>query len=109
MNPSIVSEADGATTVTVTASSGAQSVHRRVKVAVGSTGSTAVKGTDYQLVQNFADIHFPANATSATRTFTLTPIQDTAEEGDETIAITGQIDDHDEGLIGTTLTADRRR
>ena len=104
VNPSSVNEADGSTTVTVTASSGAQSVHRRVKVAVGSTGSTAVKGTDYRLVQNFADIHFPANATSATRTFTLTPIQDTAEEGDETIAITGQIDDHDGGLIGTTLT-----
>ena len=102
VNPSKVSEADGATTVTVTAAADPWSASRRVMVALGLSGS-AVMGTDYQKVNNF-DITLPANARSATGTFTLTPIQDTLAEGDETIGITGQVNGYDYGITGTTLT-----
>ena len=101
-NPSTVSEADGATTVTVTAASAAHSTSRKVTVTVGA-GGTATSGTDYAAVSNF-DITLAANATSATGTFTLTPTQDTAAEGDETIALAGQVEGVAAKLTGTTLT-----
>ena len=103
VNPSKVSEADSATTVEVTARSDAQSVSRRVMVTLSDGVATATWGVDYQIVHNF-DITLPANAVSATGTFTLTPIQDTLAEGDETITIKGQVDGHDSGVTGTTLT-----
>ena len=101
-NPSTVSEADGATTVTVTAASSAHSTARKVTVSVGGSG-TATSGTDYAAVSSF-DITLAANATSATGTFTLTPTQDTAAEGDETIAVAGQVEGSTAKLTGTTLT-----
>ena len=102
VNPSKVSEADSAKTVTVTATSDPMSVSRRVMVSVGGTGS-ATWGGDYKVVNNF-NITLPANARSATGTFTLTPIQDTLAEGEETIGITGQVDGRNGNLTGTTLT-----
>ena len=101
-NPSRVSEADGATTVTVKAASAAHSVSRKVTVSVGG-GGTATSGIDYNAVSDF-DITLAANATSATGTFTLTPVQDTLAEGDETIAIAGQVEGVSGKLTGTTLT-----
>ena len=101
-NPSKVSEADGATTVTVTATSAAHSVSRKVTVTVGATG-TATSGTDYAAVSNF-DITLAAKATSATGTFTLTPTQDKLAEGDETIALSGNVEGVSGKLTGTTLT-----
>ena len=101
-NPATVSEADGATTVTVTAASAAHSASRKVTVSVGA-GGTATSGTDYAAVSNF-DITLAANATSATGTFTLTPTQDTAAEGNETIALAGQVEGSTTKLTGTTLT-----
>ena len=100
-NPSKVSEADGATTVTVTAASAAHSSSRKVTVSVG--GGTAGAGTDYRQVSSF-DITLATNATSATGTFTLTPIQDKLAEGDETIVVAGQVDGHKGKLTGDTLT-----
>ena len=101
-NPSKVSEADGATTVTVTAASAAHSASRTVTVSVGASG-TATSGTDYAAVSNF-DITLAANATSATGTFTLTPTQDMLAEGDETIAVAGNVEGVTAKLTGTTLT-----
>ena len=101
-NPSTVSEADGATTVTVTAASSTHSTARKVTVSVGGSG-TATSGTDYAAVSSF-DITLAANATSATGTFTLTPTQDTVAEGDETIAVAGQVEGSTAKLTGTTLT-----
>ena len=100
-NPSKVSEADGATTVTVTAASAAHSASRKVTVSVG--GGTAGAGTDYRQVSSF-DITLAANATSATGTFTLTPIQDKLSEGDETIVVAGQVDGASSALTPDTLT-----
>ena len=101
-NPSTVSEADGATTVTVTAASSAHSASRAVTVSVGGSG-TATSGTDYAAVSDFT-ITLAANATSATGTFTLTPTQDTLAEGDETIAIAGNVEGVSAKLTGTNLT-----
>ena len=101
-NPSTVSEADGATTVTVTAASSTHSSARKVTVSVGG-GGTATAGTDYAAVSSF-DITLAANAVSATGTFTLTPTQDTLAEGDETIAVAGQVEGSTAKLTGTTLT-----
>ena len=101
-NPATVSEADGATTVTVTAASATHSVSRKVTVSVGASG-TATSGTDYAAVSDF-DITLAKDATSATGTFTLTPTQDKLAEGDETIAIAGQVEGSIAKLTGTTLT-----
>ena len=101
-NPSTVSEADGATTVTVTAASAAHSASRTVTVSVGGSG-TAASGTDYAAVSDFT-IALAKNATSATGTFTLTPTQDKLAEGDETIALAGDVEGVTAKLTGTTLT-----
>ena len=101
-NPSTVSEADSAKTVTVTAASTAHAVSRTVTVSVGASG-TATSGTDYAAVSNFT-ITLAKNATSATGTFTLTPTQDTLAEGDETIALAGNVEGVAAKLTGTTLT-----
>ena len=86
-NPSKVSEADGATTVTVTATlPSAAPADEQATLSVG--GGTATPGTDYAAVSDFT-ITVAKNATTATGTFTLTPTQDTLAEGDETITITG--------------------
>ena len=97
-----LSEVDGATTVTVTAASSAHSAARTVTVSVGKTG-TATSGTDYAAVSDFT-ITLAKNATSATGTFTLTPTQDALAEGDETIAIAGNVEGVAAKLTGTSLT-----
>ena len=101
-NPSTLSEADSAKTVTVTATSSAHSTARTVTVSVGGSG-TATSGTDYAAVSDFT-ISLAKDATSATGTFTLTPTQDTLAEGDETIAVAGSVEGSTAKLTGTTLT-----
>ncbi len=101
-NPAKMSEADGATTVTVTAASAAHSVARKVSVSVGGSG-TATAGTDYAAVSDVT-ITLAKNATSATGTFTLTPTQDKLAEGDETIALAGNVEGVSAKLTGTNLT-----
>ena len=87
-SPSSISEGGGATSVTVTATaSAALATARTVTVSVGGSG-TATSGTDYAAVSDFT-ITIAANETSGTGTFTLTPTDDTALEGDETIHVTG--------------------
>ena len=86
-NPSKVSEADGATTVTVTATLPSAAVaNSQATVSVG--GGTATPGTDYAAVSDVT-ITVAKDATTGTGTFTLTPTQDTLAEGDETITIAG--------------------
>ena len=86
--PSSVGEAALATTVTVKATAAsAVAWARTVSVSVGGTGSAA-SGTDYAAVSGF-DITIAANALSGTGTFTLDPTQDTTNEGNETIGVSG--------------------
>ena len=86
-NPSKVSEADGATTVTVTATLPSAAA-KNVQATVSVGGGTATSGTDYAAVPDVT-ITVAKDATTGTGTFTLTPTQDTLAEGDETITITG--------------------
>ena len=87
-SPSSISEGASGTSVTVTATaSTALATARTVTVKVGDSG-TATSGTDYAAVSDFT-ITIAANETSGTGTFTLTPTDDTALEGDETIDVTG--------------------
>ena len=71
-NPTTVAEGAGPTTVTVTGTlnSAARPAATSVTVSVGD--GTATAGTDFAVVSSFT-LTIPAKATSANRTFTLTP------------------------------------
>ena len=119
-DPARVPEDAGATTVTVTASTDGDTFadDRTVTVTIGAAGDPAVAGTDYATVSGFT-ITIAAGRTSASNTFTLTPIDDTIIEGDEPLTVAGSSpglvvhgtvvtivdDDHTE----ITLTADPAR
>ena len=106
VSPSSVGEGASATTVTVTAafSTGRTFTEdRTVTVSVG--GGTATSDTDYAAVSDF-DITITTGATSGTGTFTLTPIQDTTVEGNETIDVTGLAGDLTVNGAALTLTDD---
>ena len=90
-SPSGVAEQNGAETVRVTARIGngyAFPDDRTVTVWVGSGGDSADSGSDYETVSNFT-ITIRANRTSGSGSFTLTPIDDTVIEGNESISISG--------------------
>ena len=88
LNPTSVSEGAGATTVTVTGTldEAARATATSVTVSVGD--GTAVAGTDFAAVSSFT-LTIPARATSANRTFTLTPTDDGVAEGAETLTVGG--------------------
>ena len=102
--PASVSEGDGSTTVTVTASTNGTTylAPRYVTVQVGKTGDGATEGTDYTTVDNF-DVTIPFGKTSGTGTFTLTPVDDTTLESDESISISG-ITTQNDTVTGTSVT-----
>ena len=89
VNDDSVAEDDGATTITVTAtvdSTTRFAAATTVTVSVSDSGTaTAV---DFAAVANF-DITLAAEAASANNTFTLTPTDDTLDEADETITVSG--------------------
>ena len=68
-------------------------------VAVSVDGGTATAGVDFEAVPGF-NITIPAGQSGATGTFELVPIQDNANEGDETILVTGSA----AGLTVTSAT-----
>ena len=90
VNPTSVAETAGATTVTVTATmtGGTRAASTEVTVAVGSSDDGATEGTDYTTVSDFT-VTIPVGSTRAQDTFTLTPTDDTAVEGDETLSVSG--------------------
>ena len=104
VNPSSVAEDAGATTVTVTAAFSGASTYgeaKTVTVSVGAGGDSATEGTDYAAVTAF-DVTIAAGQTSGSAPFTLTPVDDTLVEGNETITVgrrghwpNGQWDEHD--------------
>ncbi len=89
VSPDRVGEGSLTQTMTVTATvdgSTRFSDERTVTVSVG--GGTAEAPADYGVVRDF-DIIIPAGADSSFGTFMLTPVDDTLDESDETINITG--------------------
>ncbi len=100
-NKSSVSEGASATTVTVTATAAKNlSAAAAVTVYVGDSG-TADYGIDYAKVSDFT-INIASGSKTGTGTFTLTPTDDSAVEGNETIGIGGSVTGH--SLTGTSLT-----
>ncbi len=91
-SPSAVEEGGGARQITVTATmiDGARAHDTTIRVSVGS--GTAIAGTDFDEVADF-DLNVTAGQTSGSASFTLTPVDDTLEEDDETVSITGAEDD----------------
>ena len=84
-----VGEGDGATTITVKATvDGTTRFATATTVSVSVAGSGTATAVDFAAVSSF-DIEIDAGAESETETFTLTPTDDTADETDETITVSG--------------------
>ncbi len=91
VSPSSVGEGAGGTTVTVTATLGGTSTFaedKTVTVTVGKNSDGAVSGTDYTAVDPVA-VTISAGTLSGRKTFTLTPTQDTLDEANEAITLSG--------------------
>ena len=90
VSPTAVSEgATGAArTVTVTAMLNGSARATAVPVTVSVAGDTAVAGTDFTAVSDFT-VTIDAGQTSGNADFTLAPVNDTVDERDETLSISG--------------------
>lgn len=87
VNPSNITESDGATVITVTASiSGLTTFAESQTIPIDVTGSGVAAAVDFLPVQDF-NITLEAGTYSETATFTLTPIDDSEDETDETITV----------------------
>ena len=89
VNDDSVAEDDGATTITVTATvDGTTRFAEATTVTVSVAGSGTATAVDFASVSDF-DITIAAGAASGASDFTLTPTDDTADETDETITVSG--------------------
>ena len=86
--PGRVSEGDGATPVTVTATLDRGLRQQATQVTVTVSGSGDLDAADFVAVADFS-ITIPANAASGEGTFTLTPEDDATVEADEQLTISG--------------------
>ena len=103
-----VAEDAGKTSITVTATVGGSTRYadaRTVTVTVGDSGDSAVSGVDYANVTAF-DLEIPAGETSVSKAFDLTPTDDSLDEVDEIISITGESDSLTVDGTSITLTDD---
>ena len=98
VSPQTISEESGATTVTVTATWDGKALSENKAVTVTfDLGSAATRDEDYT-VESFSPwIEIAAGSTTGSMQFTLRPIPDKETEGNETIKLTGKIND---GLMG---------
>ena len=89
-NPNSLGEDDAATGITITATMNGSTLPTDTVVTIGTLEGTATGGTgnDYT-ASTLASITIPANTESGTGTLTVTPIDDTVVEGDETIVVPG--------------------
>ena len=84
-----VGEGDGATTITVTATvDGGTRFATATTVTVSVAGSGTASAVDFAAVSDF-NIAIAAGAASEDETFILTPTDDTVDETDETITVSG--------------------
>ena len=107
VNPTSVAEGDGPTTVTVTATIDDATVRfdeaKTVTVAVAGSGADGVVG--FAAVNNF-NITINAGAASGSATFMLTPDDDSTDETNETITISGSLSGVTVNSATVTLTDD---
>ena len=104
VQPGELSEGAAPTEFTVTATFSADArptpTDFTVSVLGGGGAGAARPGVDFAEVNDFT-LTIPANETRGTATFTLTPLQDTISEGDETLNIGATPGDPDIGVTGT--------
>ena len=99
-----VAEGAGAKTARVTAATTGGVTYTTattVTVSVGATTDSATEGTDYTTVADF-NIVIPGGATSATGDFTLTPTDDSRDENDESVTVSGR--SRGVTITGATIT-----
>ena len=87
-SPDSLGESDAATSVTVTATLSGSARSSDTVVSIGALSGTATENSDYTAT-SLASITIPANSTSGTGTFTVTPVSDYLSELDETIWVEG--------------------
>ena len=90
VNPSTVGEADGATSVTITAALNGAVRTEATTVTLSLGGTATGSGTDYT-AGALPTITIASSAASATGTLSITPIDDSLVEGDETIQVSGSV------------------
>ena len=88
VSPSSAAESASATNITVTASLTGSQRSESTAVTVSQTGGTATSGTDYATISNFT-VTIAAGASSGTATLSFDPTEDTLDESDETVVLTG--------------------
>ena len=89
VNDDSVDEGDGDTTITVTATvDGATRFGTARTVSVSVAGSGTASAVDFAAVSDF-NITIAAGAASKSETFTLSPTDDSVDETDETITVSG--------------------
>ena len=94
-----VTEDGGTQSVTVTATaSGTAQRTIPLTISVGKSGDTAVSGTDYNAVSDVT-LTIPSGSKTGTATVRITPVNDTTQESDETITISGSAGEY--GLSST--------
>lgn len=87
INPSSITEGDGATVITLTASiSGRSTFAESQTIPISVTGSGIAAAVDFLPVQDF-NITLAVGTYTETATFTLTPIDDSEDELDETVTV----------------------
>lgn len=97
--PATISEADGATQVTITAGWDGQvafPIDQIIPLSITGSGTDAA--VDFTSVTNL-DLRIAAGANSGNATFTLTPIDDSEDEVDEVITISSE-----NSLVSTSAT-----
>ena len=92
LSPADVSEDAGGTTITVTATSHAAARAAPTEFAVQVAGGTASEGIDFTDVADLT-LTIPAEHSTGTAVFTLTPIDDGMVEGPETVTVTASTTD----------------
>ena len=113
VDPMTISEGDGATTITVTATSSTTYADAQV-LPITVVGSGIAEAVDFSNVPGF-DLTLAANETTINGTFTLTPTDDVVDEMDEVLSITSShtevgtpamltLQDDDDAPDGVTLS-----
>ena len=90
LSPDRVDEDAGSPTVTVTAALDGAARASATEVQVTVTGNTAQAVTDFAAVQPFT-VTIPEGEASATVTFSFAPVNDSIDEGDETVTVGGTV------------------
>ena len=115
LSPDRVDEDAGSPTVTVTAALDGAARASVTEVQVTVTGNTAQAVTDFEVVPPFT-VTIPQGQTSGTGTFSFAPVNDSIDEGNETVSVGGTVtglpvdsaslllvDDDDRGVTASPL------